>query len=37
MSTENNLETLYKNSIEILSDLIALKTVTGEDKKSLIN
>ena len=37
MSTENNLETLYKNSIEILSDLIAFKTVSGEDNNSLIN
>lgn len=37
MSTGNNLETLYKNSIEILSDLIAFKTVSGEDNNSLIN
>ena len=37
MSTENNLEFLYKNSIKILSDLIAFKTVSGEDNNSLIN
>ena len=37
MSTENNLEQLYKNSIKILSDLIAFKTVSGEDNNSLIN
>ena len=37
MSTENNLESLYKNSIKILSDLIAFKTVSGEDNNSLIN
>ncbi len=37
MSTENNLESLYENSIKILSDLIAFKTVSGEDNNSLIN
>ena len=37
MSTENNLETLYENSIKILSDLIAFKTISGEDNNSLIN
>ena len=37
MSTENNLESLYKSSIKILSDLIAFKTVSGEDNNSLIN
>ena len=37
MSTENNLEFLYKNSIKILSDLIAFKTISGEDNNSLIN
>ena len=37
MSTENNLDTLYENSIKILSDLIAFKTVSGEDNNSLIN
>ena len=37
MSTENNLETLYENSIKILSDLIAFKTISGEDNSSLID
>jgi len=37
MSTENNLQTLYKNSVKILTDLIAFKTVSGEDNNSLIN
>ena len=37
MSTENNLETLYENSIKILSDLIAFKTISGEDNNSLID
>ena len=37
MSTENNLEVIFKNSIKILSDLIAFKTVSGEDNNSLIN
>ena len=37
MSTGNNLETLYKNSLKILTDLIAFKTISGEDKSSLIN
>ncbi len=37
MSTENNLESLYKNSIKILSDLIAFKTISGEDNNSLID
>ena len=37
MSTENNLDSLYENSIKILSDLIAFKTVSGEDNNSLIN
>ena len=37
MSTENNLESLYENSIKILSDLIAFKTISGEDNNSLIN
>ncbi len=36
MSTENNLETLYENSIKILSDLIAFKTISGEDNNQLI-
>ena len=37
MSTENNLQTLYENSVKILADLIAFKTVSGEDNNSLIN
>ena len=37
MSTEKNLQTLYKNSVKILTDLIAFKTVSGEDNNSLIN
>ena len=37
MSTENNFESLYKNSIKILSDLIAFKTISGENNNSLIN
>ena len=31
MSTENNLESLHKNSIKILTDLIAFKTISGEE------
>ena len=37
MSTGNNSETLYKNSLKILIDLIAFKTISGEDNSSLIN
>ena len=37
MSTENNLKPLYDNSIKILSDLIAFKTISGEDNSSLID
>ena len=37
MSTENNINQLYKNSIKILTDLIAFKTVSGEDNNSLID
>ena len=37
MSTENNLDPIFKSSIKILSDLIAFKTISGEDNKSLIN
>jgi len=37
MSTENNLESLYENSIKILSNLIAFKTISGEDNSSLID
>jgi len=35
MSTENN--TLFQNSVQILSDLISFKTISGEDNNSLIN
>ena len=37
MSTENNNNELYNNSIKILSDLISFKTISGEDNNSLIN
>jgi len=37
MSTENNINQLYENSIKILTDLIAFKTVSGKDNNSLIN
>ena len=37
MSTENNLDKLYNDSIEILSDLIGFKTISGEDNNSIIN
>jgi len=37
MSTENNINTAYKNSIKILTDLISFKTISGQDNNSLIN
>ena len=37
MSTENNLKTLYENSVKILTDLIAFKTISGEDNNALID
>ena len=37
MSTENNSDKLYNNSIKILSDLIGFKTISGEDNNSIIN
>ena len=37
MSTENNLDITFKNSLKILTDLIAFKTISGEDNNSLIN
>ena len=37
MSTENNRETLFNNSVQILTDLIAFKTISGEDNSSLID
>ena len=37
MSTDNNTDQLFDNSIKILTDLIAFKTISGEDNTSLIN
>ncbi len=37
MSTENNADQLFNNSVKILTDLIAFKTISGEDNNSLIN
>ena len=37
MSTENNPELLFKNSVKILTDLISFKTISGEDNNSLID
>ena len=37
MSTEINLEELYNNSVKILTDLIAFRTISGEDNSELIN
>ena len=37
MSTENNSKTLFDNSVQILTDLIAFKTISGEDNSSLID
>ncbi len=37
MSTENNSDAILKNSIKILTDLIAFKTISGEDNNALIN
>ena len=37
MRTENNLDPIFKNSLKILSDLIAFKTISGENNNSLIN
>ncbi len=37
MSTENNFDQILKNTIDILSNLIAFKTISGEDNNSLIN
>ena len=37
MSTENNTNQLFNNSIKILTDLIAFKTISGEDNNSLID
>ena len=37
MSTENNSELLFDNSVKILTDLIAFKTISGQDNSSLID
>ena len=37
MSTENNSEHLFKNSVKILTDLISFKTISGENNNSLID
>ena len=37
MSTENNSELLFNNSVRILKDLIAFKTISGQDNSSLID
>ena len=37
MSTENNLQNLYNNAIKILTDLIAFKTISGENNSPLID
>ena len=37
MSTENNINTAYKNSIKILTELISFKTISGQDNNSLID
>ena len=37
MSTEINLNELYNKSIEILTDLIGFRTISGEDNSTLIN
>jgi len=37
MSTENNSDQIFKNSIKILTDLIAFKTISGENNNALIN
>ena len=37
MSTENNSEQLFDNSVKILTDLIGFKTISGQDNSSLID
>jgi acetylornithine deacetylase len=37
MSTENNVDQLFEDSVKILTDLITFKTVSGTDNNSLIN
>ena len=35
MSTANNSEQLFDNSVKILTDLIGFKTISGEDNSNL--
>ena len=37
MSTEVNLKELYNNSVQILTDLIGFRTISGENNSALIN
>ena len=37
MSTENNLNSLFNNSVKILTDLISFETISGEDNTALID
>ena len=37
MSTENNLNNIFKDSVKILTDLIGFKTISGEDNSALID
>jgi len=37
MSTENTSDQLFNSSVKILTDLIAFKTISGEDNSSLID
>jgi len=37
MSTENNSDLLFNNSVKILTDLIGFKTISGEDNTALID
>ena len=37
MSTGNNSDLLYNNSVKILTDLIGFKTISGEDNTALID
>ena len=37
MSTVNNSEQLFDNSVKILTDLIGFKTISGEDNSSLLH
>ena len=37
MSTENNSQSLFDSSVKILTDLIAFKTISGEDNSPLID